>query len=259
MDTLSRILDDLAKFGATEMIVADSAIDYLSEEQKSKFKCNLIDDVRSAGFFALGKTQTLQRSCILLVESKYISHLYTSMVETWFQQMAVVIVVLNTNNDVDYELFNRYIKKIDDYREQEYYKELTIANNGPTLIILNAAPKEHTFNTALIENLLPEDALIYKPSDKYGAISKYTGHLCGTSKNLYCVIPLEWVRYDLNIFNNRYKDKRFKLILLGDIKDIQCDLRQWLYSNQIELIDGSEKTGMENFLHNNKPSVIILK
>lgn len=259
MVTLDRILDVLESLGIKELIVADTAIDFLGEKQKESFKYSFIADVRSAGFFALGKTQTLQQGVALLVESKYISHLYTSMVEIWFQQMPVVVIVLDTNDDFDYSLLHRCVKQAKDYRDSEDYKELTIVDNGPTLLIIHAANSEQVADISSVKKLLPKDAQIYKPTDKYGAISKYAGFLYGTNNEVYCLIPLSWVKFDLNIFNNRYLDKRFKLILHGEMADIPCELEQWLTSNQIELIDGSLKEGMDEFVNNNRPSVIIIK
>lgn len=259
MVTLDRILDVLESLGIKELIVADTAIDFLGEKQKESFKYSFIADVRSAGFFALGKTQTLQQGVALLVESKYISHLYTSMVEIWFQQMPVVVIVLDTNDDFDYSLLHRCVRQAKDYRDSEDYKELTIADNGPTLLIIHAANSEQVVDISSVKKLLPKDAQIYKPTDKYGAISKYVGFLYGTKNEVYCLIPLSWVKFDLNIFNNRNLDKRFKLILHGEMADIPCELEQWLTSNQIELIDGSIKEGMDEFVNNNRPSVIIIK
>ena len=258
MVTLNRIFENLRSIGIKELIVADSAKYYLSEKGKDSFKCSFIDDVRSAGFFALGKAQTLQQSVALLVESKYISHLYTSMVETWFQKMPVAIIALDSSDDVDYGLYTRCVKQVKDYINEKNFDDLPIANDGPTLLIVHKDKDMQTVSISSVEDLLPKEVQIYKPVDKYGAISKYVGYLCGTDRKVCCVIPLNWVKFDLNIFNNRYIDKRFKLVLRGEMSEVPCKLESWLASNQIELIDGSEG-GIEEFLQNNKPSVIIIK
>lgn len=258
MDIINQLLEVFDVKGIKVITVADTALKYIDEKCLAEFEINKIDDARSAGFFALGKTQTLQSPTVLFIESRYIDSLYTSLVEMWFQQMPVVIVIFDTNDGVDYSLYNRCIKEFNDLKGVSL-REAKIAKDGPTLIIVPMEPINDDISYSNIEELLPNGALIYKPKDKYGAISKYSGFLCGTDKLVYCCIPLEWIKWDLNIFNNRYIDKRFKLILRGDFLKTPCELNQWLEVNQIILIDGRDKTVMDSFVNNQKPSVIIIK
>lgn len=258
MDIISQVLEILVIKEIKVVTVADTASKYIDGECLAEFEINRVDDVRSAGFFALGKTQTLQRPTVLFVESRYIDSLYTSLVEIWFQQMPVVVVVFDINDGVDYSLYVRCIKEFNDLRSGPLC-DLKIAKDGPTLIIVPGKPVEDNESYSNIEELLPNGAIIYKPIDKYGAISKYSGFLCGTDQMIYCSIPLEWIKWDLNIFNNRYIDKRFKLILRGDFLKTPCELKQWLEANQITLIEGQDKKAIEFFVNNQKPSVIIIK
>lgn len=258
MDTISYVLKKLHTLGINVLTIADTANSYLDEKIKKLFAIHNIDDARSACFFSLGKSQTLNEPTGIIVESKYIDHLYSGLVESWFQQISITVIVLDENNNTDYQLYNRCINKIIDLRNNETLDN--IANEGPTMIILSIdkVPQSTQNKEEIIKNLLPLNAKIYQPEHKYGAISKYVGYLCGTSNTIYCIMPLSWLRWDLNIFNNRYTDNRFRLILIKDI-EIDFKIEQWLKANNIELFNGETDSDITKIVNINKPAVLIFK
>lgn len=71
-------------------------------------------------------------------------------------------------------------------------------------------------------------------------------------------MPLSWLRWDLNIFNNRYTDNRFRLILIKDI-EIDFKIEQWLKANNIELFNGETDSDITKIVNINKPAVLIFK
>lgn len=258
MNIISEVLEKLNTLGISVLTIADTANNFLDENIKKLFEIHNIDDARSACFFSLGKSQTLNKPTGIIVESRYIDHLYSGLIESWFQHIPIIVIVLDENNNTDYQLYNRCINKTIDMRNNEALDN--IADEGPTMIILNVEKITHSTQNkeSIIKKLLPLNAKIYQPEHKYGAISKYVGYLCGTSDTIYCIMPLSWLKLDLNIFNNRYTDNRFRLILIKDI-EINFKIEQWLKANNIELSISEADSDITKIVNKNKPSVLIYK
>jgi hypothetical protein len=251
------LLMALHEKGISVMTVADSADKYISEAVTKYFGIKCIADVRSASFYALGITQTLCKPTIILVESVYLDHAYTGLVEAWFQQVPLVVVVIDAADKMDYGIYNRYLNRIIDFRNG--VGPFDVSCDGPVLMIVDGGRQEEScVDVSGVAALLPVGVRLYLPESKYGALSKYMGYLCGTEETVYCAVPLSWLRYDLNIFNNRYIDNRFKLIAVDDI-NMDYELGKWLNANNIRLMKGDWDQGLSALVSATEPMLYVIK
>lgn len=258
MNKLNTIITSLHEKGIATMTLADDTGCLLGESAKRLFETKTIEDPRSACFYALGVTQQLCRPTIILAKGDHLDHLYTGLVEAWFQQMPLVAVVADVNDQTDYGLYHRCLNKVIDLRGDATVP-LDISMQGPTLIITEGAcPAPKGFDASRIKALLPSDARVYQPESKYGAISKYMGYLCGTQGDVYCILPLSWLKSDLNIFNNRYLDSRFKLVALADV-ELDFEIGQWLSSNGIAFKTCEGGNDLSALASSTTPTLYVIK
>lgn len=257
MNKLNKILTDLYERGVTNMTLADDAECLLFESTRELFEIKIIADPRSACFYALGVAQQLCQPVIILTKSDYLDHLYSGLVEAWFQQMPLIVVVADTDDYTDYGLYKRCLNEVVDLRKDSI-STLDFSKQGPTMIITRwANHAKDTFDASCIRALLPSNTNVYLPEGKYGAISKYMGYLCGTQDIVYCIIPLSWVKNDLNIFNNRYLDSRFKLIAIADV-DLDFEIKQWLSSNGIAFKTGKGKEDLPSVISSSTTPILYV-
>lgn len=252
---ISTILNSLYNRGIHNLVLADTSTNYFENKALDSYHVIEIDDVRAAGFFALGQSQTSSVPVVVAVESRYIDSMYTSLVEAWFQHIPVVVIVLDQEDNADYSLFQRCVKAFVDYRFSDA-SELDVSLSLPSFIICPVKKKEETILIDDIIGKLPTGTKTFISAEKYCAISKYVGYLCGTDESVVCIIPIDWVKLDLNIFNNRYIDERFKLILKGESDNMPFDLNNWFQNNKIKFFEGADCLPI--FLQENSPSVILV-
>lgn len=138
MNKLNTIITSLHEKGIATMTLADDTGCLLGESAKRLFETKTIEDPRSACFYALGVTQQLCRPTIILAKGDHLDHLYTGLVEAWFQQMPLVVVVADVNDQTDYGLYHRCLNKVIDLRGDATVP-LDISMQGPTLIITEGA------------------------------------------------------------------------------------------------------------------------
>lgn len=84
------------------------------------------------------------------------------------------------------------------------------------------------------------------------------GYLCGTQGDVYCLLPLSWLKSDLNIFNNRYLDSRFKLVALADV-ELDFEIGQWLSSNGIAFKTCEGGNDLSALASSTTPTLYVIK
>ena len=75
---------------------------------------------------------------------------------------------------------------------------------------------------------------IISEKDKYGMISKYMGYCIGFREKVILVTVVESIKLDMNLFNNRYINSNFKVVIFGLQDGLEFD--NWLNSNQISIM-----------------------
>jgi|GEM_PF-1019532 len=270
--------------GIRDTVVVKDALSHVN--QNLKFSFNIIEDARSAMFYAMGKSQTLQRPVILIVKSEHITNCYTGLVEAWFQQMPVILISLDTEK-VDYSYLDRCIEhKVaikKGRRTGNDQLEGSLRVPGPSLVVL---PGMEPLSASVVKRMeiaqsirsLPSDAIIFcsarysesltvtntvywiEEKDKYGVVSNYLGYINGYEGHACLIIPMEWTGLDLNIFHTRYLNERFKLVLIQDKGTFYVDIVHWISYNSIRIFDArSEDSSVYcSFFTAKQPSVLIL-
>lgn len=273
---INLILDYYHRNGVKALVSTDQLSSAIDDSISSMFSIQEISDVRSAMFFAMGRSQTLNSPCLVLVRQAFLSSCYTGIVESWFQHAKIIVlVVCEQNNDFDDIYLNRYVRNLitsdDDLG-------CTISE-GPSIVrffgtfnvdkinislnqFLNAVPADYTIliRRKYIEHLNDVNRFIgLEDYNKYGMISKFVGHICGSEKKICCVLDEDWFKLDLNIFNNRYLSNRFKLIILSGQKNKQ-QYKKWITTNNIQLMECSmsDLFDVPSFFKSPNPSLLIL-
>jgi hypothetical protein len=260
----------------------------VSEEKKKGLEINVIDDARSATFFAYGEARSFKTPVLLFVGGQYLSHCYTGLTEAWFQQIPLITIALEENED---SIYYDYLKpcickgltiQARDWKKYKDDLEVSVCAYGPTLINMVykfPSPKEVIYENvlqALNEKIGKDDTVIYygdlnsdftydykmipiDESSKYGIISRYMGYLLGCRDKCYLVAPLEAFKYDTNIFNNRYVNGLFKVIFVNQGENV-VKPKEWIENNLIEcrVLDTLEEKEFTEFITAKKPIVLIL-
>lgn len=262
--------------------------DSIPEEKKSGLTINVIDDARSATFFAYGQAKIFQTPVVFVVGNQYLTNCYTGLTETWFQQIPLIVISLaEDEKSIYYDYLTPCICKgltikVDELENYKSYLEEGISAFGPTLFNLVVEFPHRESNSCvkilkLLNSSLGKDDTVIcygnissnyeynfkihlvNENNKYGIISKYMGYLLGCGGNCYLVAPLELFKYDTNIFNNRYISTAFKVIFVNSGYDL-LNPKEWIKNNEIECrnINALEPKVIAEFTSINKPMVLIL-
>lgn len=255
----------------------------------NNFNVNTIKDIRSATFYALGK-ENLHAKTIVIINGEELQNTLTGITETWFQRLNVFIIALyekydNIKTDFIYRVIPNIVKIYEDDYFQYEEKILKSANSCmPSLITLKYGFEkvEYSYNKLIneLKNVLKkEDELVlYEPKElektnefkiknieskyKYGILSKYMGYVCGKNKKILLCMPASLTLLELNIFNNRYINENFKLILFNCSKVKQEEMMtKWINSNKIKtnVINTLNKDILEKFWNSKEPMVLLIK
>lgn len=277
-------------FKGIHNIVASSDVSYVLndtyKEQARSFKIDIIDDVRSATFFANGISNRLITPIILLVSYDYITNCYTGLTEACFQQLPVILIaVAKPDEEVRYNYLHACLRRgvtIDDNELNYDLLDKALISLGPSLIIAREVycPIEnHQPNQIILDslnNLLTKEDTVFIYSDtynktdfhyriniirskyKYGIISKYFGYSYVSQHKSILIIPMEIMKLENNIFQTRYKNGNIKVILLNYNKDLIPE--DWLKNNSFELIiiDEINQEEIASFVRSDKPAIMII-
>lgn len=223
-----------------------------------------IRDVRSATFYACGLAQKQDTSVALFIRKEYLPSTHTGLTEAWFQNRNIVVVAFGTdilNDDLSYlksctcsrlkiqtEVdVVRYIGNVQRSGLPEVYLvEDTVAFEEPirseSPIDLSSLPSvpNKLFLYERVAGLFKEHPCIVRIAerDKYGTISKYMGFCVASETSNLLVIDDSLIFLDANIFNNRYIDGKFKVLVIGEMK--QTNVLRWLDANHVSLFEESD-------------------
>lgn len=242
-----------------------------------------ISDVRSAGFYALGQSKITNENIVLVINGEFLPNLYTVLTEAWFQKTNLVVFAIY---DSIYEIENHYldrclvsnIKFIDsDYGIFEEKIKNSVKLIGPKLFNIvteSIEPKKRKYGNIIeildkymdeeddififnMDTISTKAALKIIPEKyKYGILSKYLAFTTLTTKRCVLLCNSECLEIDSNIFNSRYINNKFKLIITGDINKT----KDWIETNKIEIRESKDvEKDIENMLNEDRPMILNIK
>ena len=267
--------------------ILESIIDKDKEYIKTNFNFEILNDLRSATFFANGEVNSNNKPVILIINGEYLANIYTGITEAWFQRSNInIISIFEKYDDIKIEYLRRCIPDILTIYEEniEEYKETIykfINNNMPSLINIKYMLKsEEKVDYTNIINILDSivknkvDVFTYNSENKsknninimnierkykYGVLSKYMGYVSAKKQKTLIILPYELLKIDLNIFNNRYINKNVKIII--NKKKEQSNIKEWIKDNDIEILQtrNLDKNIFEKFWNLDKASALIIE
>ena len=267
--------------------ILESIIDKDKEYIKTNFNFEILNDLRSATFFANGEVNSNNKPVILIINGEYLANIYTGITEAWFQRSNInIISIFEKYDDIKIEYLRRCIPDILTIYEEniEEYKETIykfINNNMPSLInikyMLKSEEKvDYTNITNILDNIVKNkvDVFTYNSENKsknninimnierkykYGVLSKYMGYVSAKKQKTLIILPYELLKIDLNIFNNRYINKNVKIII--NKRKEQSNIKEWIKDNNIEILQtrNLDKNIFEKFWNLDKASALIIE
>lgn len=267
--------------------ILESIIDKDKEYIKTNFNFEILNDLRSATFFANGEVNSNNKPVILIINGEYLANIYTGITEAWFQRSNInIISIFEKYDDIKIEYLRRCIPDILTIYEEniEEYKETIykfINNNMPSLInikyMLKSEEKvDYTNITNILDSIVKNkvDVFTYNSENKsknninimnierkykYGVLSKYMGYVSAKKQKTLIILPYELLKIDLNIFNNRYINKNVKIII--NKRKEQSNIKEWIKDNNIEILQtrNLDKNIFEKFWNLDKASALIIE
>lgn len=293
---INKLINYYRKYNCIDIVISRDLEDELKDIMIiPDLKIDIIDDVRSATFFAYGKAKLLFKPVILIIDNDNLTNCLTGLTEAWFQQVPVIVISLfNNQKDIYYDFLNNCIERemnlyeLDDEDEYKIIVESSLKAIRPILINLISKYKlsgEYIYYGSILNKLNnyltkendvlcynnKEDKISYgynilsiKDKYKYGIFSKYMGYSLGKKELVLLLTTIDTIFLDTNIFNNRYINEKFKVILINN-KNIKLkQLKSWINNNNIDFIEfymaniESDNKYIKNFINNNKASILIL-
>jgi len=223
----------------------------LSCDEKSIYS---IMDARSAAFFAYSYSKSKQVRVGLIVEECYLSNVYTALTESWFQNIPLVVLAVNSSGFNGTQYLERCVSSISFETSISDVKKKIEEYHGdkPILIkIASSIPVEKEYNVSSLidairvkyENRIEvfnpagrlNEKLIYPISveHKYGIISKYIGRLTAIKDSLL-IIPEHLLELDSNVFNIRNLPAGFKVIIINEDINLFKKMSNWFVANKIK-------------------------
>lgn len=258
---LNVIYEKLKERGIHDFVFETDIVDRLPFKNEV---VHAIRDVRSATFYACGLAQKQDASVALFIRKEYLPSTHTGLTEAWFQNRNIVVVAFGAdilNDDLSY--FKsctcsrlkiqteadavRYLGNAQRSNLPELYLvEDTVACEEPVRcdhpIDLSCLPSvpDKVFLYERVAGLFQEHPNIVRIAerDKYGTISKYMGFCVASGKSNLLVIDDSLIFLDVNIFNNRYMDRKFKVLVIGQMK--QANVLRWLDANHVSFFEDNE-------------------
>ena len=245
----------------------------IKENISQNFTVELMDDVRSATFFTLGETNIKNEPIVLMIDGRFLPSVYTGITEAWFQRKTIIIVALYEKYS---EIKCEYLKRctsniITIYNDEDinYNEKINsiINKKYPALINIKVdfSKNDEDIDLNVLDNvseILNKDnemwlydlkvekeynckTKIISDTYKYGMLSKYMGYITGKNEKVLLVSKSDILKLDLNIFNNRYMNENFKVILF-DVDNIlkENDIEKWIMENKIKREDVVRQVGL---------------
>lgn len=274
---LTIIYEKLKERGIRDFVFEADIIDRLPFKNEV---IHAIRDVRSATFYACGLAQKQNASVALFIRKEYLPNTYTGLTEAWFQNRNIVVVAFGAdilNDDLGYFKSCTYSRlKIQTEVDTVRYLENVQRSNLPELYLVedSVTYEEPIWNTCPIDlnclSSVPDKLFLYErvsglfrehpnivriaERDKYGTISKYMGFCVASEKRNLLVIDDSLIYLDANIFNNRYINEKFKILVIGEMK--HPNVLRWLEANHISCFEEREPLRAINILMETKKPTI---
>lgn len=281
---MQRILNCLKDNDFNEVIVTETEI-------MDKLNCpniELNNDVRSAGFYALGKAIKDNSNVILIVNGEYISNLYTSLTEAWFQKANILVIAYyESYKNVGTRYLERCTIKQETINIEEIsefdIKKLTYLNGPGLLNVFGLSFEKNVLDYGMIVDNISDiikdkmDVFLYagkienkknlniKSIDrkyKYGVLSKYMGYVNAMKETAILCCTVDVFKVEMNIFNNRYKNENIKIIVFDEFNFIEKEnINYWLENNDFHcsMYEKVSKDNLEKFIYSNKPEVRVIR
>ena len=248
--------------------------------------CIKIDDVRSAAFYAFGESKIKNENVVLIVNGEYLPSVYTVLTEAWFQKTNLVVIALyNSIYDIETHYLDRCLVKNIKFFEKDFNQfkddiEQSLKLIGPKLfnVVCERNEDKYNYNNVLeiVDKNLNDNFDVYlynsdilnnnfkklkyiniESKYKYGIISKYAAMITENNKKIL-VCDTKCLKVDSNIFNNRYINNSFKIILIN--KEENNNYQEWIASNGIKVITCVDlNSHVKEFLKSEVPTVLIVK
>ncbi len=243
----------------------------------------LISDVRSATFYAMGLSEKKNGPIVLLVRCEYLASSFTGLMEAWFQQRRLLVIAIGSKA-LNYSLDCYKSCSSGQYRVQNFFDfETYFKNNSQDRPMVFLVEEEipyrkypYCLDIVELEKEIPKDIKLYVYSPlalnkserkntifinseyKYGMISKFLGHCIFENNKSVLLTDSSMLTLEINIFNSRYIDQRFNLIVTG-IKP-SSNIIQWLKCNNIETVfSDTIEVAMKKVLQEIKPVVAFVE
>lgn len=231
-----------------------------------------IADARSAAFFAYSYSKTKHVRVTLIVEECYLSNVYTALTESWFQNVPLIVIAVNSLGHDGTQYLERCVggiafessitnvkKRIEEYHGDKPFL-IKIATSISTEVQYNISSLIKSIRLKFdgrIEAFNPSesfnDRLIFPISanHKYGIISKYIGRLMVSSESLL-IIPEHLLELDSNVFNIRNLPRGFKIIIIEERCKYAEKMSKWFMANEI-----SQFENLDAFLDSKNASIYL--
>ncbi len=274
---LNEVLLKLKEKGLTKVVFSEPYISNIAASIFGQENAFLLEDVRSATFFAFGESKMLCSKIVVLVNESHISSCYTALIEAWMQRIPLILVSYNSKKYQAVEYLDRcldgvyLIETMNDFNDKE--TEL-LGKNGPCLIrIRENFEVDSCYSYDKIIDLLKENGFAEKvfcynseqrsskniinitPEHKYGVLSKYIGYLIGGKTAVMCM-PDVLLNYESNVFYLRDFPQIF-LAFIHKTDNFNFEKYQgWIESNHISVVK-FEDASISELLSFNNPTIVI--
>ena len=255
---VNQIIQYLYSSNIKDFVIEDNLLELFEGVVGDDINKVSVTDIRSATFYACGLAQKNDAPIAMIVRREYLSNTFTALTEAWFQRRCIIVIALASNilNDT----LNCYktcssvqhkVQKLDDFTScfENMRRDL------PAVFLaeceLENVPLKYSIDIAPIANELSEDGHLFVYSAvvavrneynnvsyidtefKYGTLSKFLGHCISNTEKSILLTDLSMLKLDMNIFNSRYLDKRFNIIVTG--QKPSAEILQWIKSNGIDI------------------------
>ena len=274
---LSEVLLKLKENGVTKVVYSEPVVSNIAISVFGKESSFLLEDVRSATFFAFGESKMMCSKIVVLVNENHISNCYTALIEAWMQRVPLILVSYNSVKYQAVAYLDRCLDGvylIENMEDFENNKTELLSKNGPCLIrIRENVEVDSRYSYDKILELLKENGYTEKvfcyntkqgsseniiniiPEHKYGVLSKYIGYLSGAKTAILC-IPDVLLNLESNVFNMRDFPKSF-LAFVYKTQDFNLEKYQgWIESNHVTVVKFKDAS-ISELLSFNYPTIVI--
>ena len=278
---LNRVLDSLIVQSNGHIITNSNVGEYI--KNKWSYNVEIIDDSRSATFFAFGESKISGKPSILIIDEEDAASTYTGITEAHYQNVSIFIVLVSKNETWDFWGFcteKQYIVRNDDelknimpiIEKKSYspilikiYDDKVVNNERKKLpkIELNLEEIIDSETQIFIHNIeysKKTDKIILDKSSKYGILSRYVGYIQYSNSKDILICRESDLKLDINIFNARYINDNFKAIIISDETN-SCDFEKWINNNNIIYREEKElnEKNLNEVLNSPKAHLLMIK